>query len=154
MPRSDLPPLQSQGVVFDQEGCRAAGEAVKADLQQLSTLVGQETTIDIAAGDRFLIPQTGIAQFWTSSNTATVSSSTAFHTITCIRSGQFETGISLVTSANELVAYQEYFMGEIPVSQGNMIETSVVVTGAPSPTLSRDNFALRCKLTPAQFATR
>ena len=150
MPLSDLPPLQSQSAKFDAEGF----EAVKADLQSLSVLVGQETTIPVCGGDRLPMPETGTAQFWVSSNTATVSTATAYHTITCLRSGQSETGISLVTSANELVAYQEYFMGEIPVSQGNTIAVSVVVTGAPVPTLSSANFSLRCKLTPAQFATR
>jgi len=150
MPQSDLPPLQSQSAGFDEEGM----EAVKADLQTLSVMAQQDTTIHISAGDRFLVPRTGTAQFWTSCNTASVSSSTAYHTITCVRSGQSETGISLVTSANELVAYQEYFMGEIPVSQGNTIAVSVTVTGAPSPTLSSANFSLRCELTPTQSATR
>lgn len=149
-PSNDLPPLQSQSAKFDEPGF----EAVKADLQQISTVVGQEASISIAAGDRFSVPQTGIAQFWTICNTSTVSTATAYHTITCLRSGQDETGISLVTTDNELVAYQEYFMGEINVSQGNMIEVSVTVTGSPSPTLSSANFSLRCKLTPAQFATR
>ena len=150
MPPNNLPPLQSQSAKFDEPGF----EAVKADLQQLSTLVGQATSIPIAAGDRFLCPRTGTAQFWISSNTTTVSSAALYHTVTCVRSGQAETGISLVTSANEIVAYQEYFMGEIPVSQGNTIAVSVAVTGAPVPTLSSDNFSLRCELTPVQFATR
>ncbi len=150
MPPNSLPPLQSQSAKFDEPGF----EAVKADLQQLSTLVGQATSIDIAAGDRFLVPQTGTAQFWASSDTSTVSTATAYHTITCLRSGQSETGISLVTSANELVAYQEYFMGEIPVSQGNTVAVSVTVTGAPVPTLSSANFSLRCKLTPTQSPAR
>lgn len=140
----NLPPLQSQSAKFDAEGF----DAVKADLQQLSTLVRQETTIPIAAGDRFLVPRTGTAQFWISSNTSTVSSAALYHTVTCLRSGQSETGISLVTTANEIVAYQEYFMGEIPVSQGNIVSVSVAVTGAPVPTLSSDNFSLRCELTP------
>lgn len=148
--QNGLPPLQSQSAKFDEPGF----EAVKADLQQLSTLVRQDAAIDIAAGDRFLVPQTGIAQFWTSSNTTTVSSAALYHTVTCLRSGQSETGISLVTSANEIVAYQEYFMGEIPVSQGNTIAVSVTVTGAPVPTLSSANFSLRCKLTPTQAPTR
>lgn len=150
MPLNSLPPLQSQSAKFDEPGF----EAVKADLQQISTVVGQSAAISIAAGDRFLVPRTGTAQFWVSSNTATVSTAANYHTITCLRSGQAETGISLVTTANELVAYQEYFMGEIPVSQGNTIETSVVVTGAPVPTLSSANFSLRCELTPALTATR
>ena len=150
MPPNSLPPLQSQSAKFDDEGF----SAVKADLQQLSVLANRESTILIAAGDRFLVPETGTAQFWTSSNTATVSSAALYHTITCLRSGQAETGISLVTSANELVAYTEYFMGEIPVSQGNTVAVSVTVTGAPVPTLSSANFSLRCELTAAQFATR
>ena len=144
MPQNNLPSLQSQSAKFDTEGF----EAVKADLQQLSVVAEQDDSIIIAAGNRFLVPATGVAQFWTSSNTATVSSAANYHTITCLRSGQAETGISLVTSANELVAYQEYFMGEIPVSQGNTIAVSVTVTGAPVPTLSSDNFSLRCKITP------
>lgn len=147
---NSLPPLQSQSAKFDAEGF----EAVKSDLQQLSVLVRQDTAIPIAAGDRFLVPRTGIAQLFLSANLATVSSSTAYHTITCIRSGQSETGISLVTTANEIVAYQEYFMGEIPVSQGNTIAVSVSVTGAPVPTLSSDNFSLRCELTPTQSPLR
>ncbi len=150
MTLSSLPPLQSQSAKFDAPGM----EAVKADLQQLSVLTGRSTAISIATGDRFLSPRTGTAQFWISSNTATVSSAALYHTVTCLRSGQAETGISLVTTANELVAYQEYFMGEIPISQGNTIAVSVVVTGAPVPTLSSANFSLRCELTPAQSATR
>lgn len=150
MPQSNLPPLQSQSAKFDKEGF----EAVKADMQTLSVLANQDNTIHIAAGDRFLVPRTGIAQLFMSVNLATVSSSTAYHTITCVRSGQSETDITLVTTANELVAYQEYFMGEIPVSQGNTIAVSNTVTGAPSPTLSSDNFSLRCELTPTQSVTR
>lgn len=140
----NLPPLQSQSAKFDAPGF----DAVKADLQQLSNLVRQDESLAIAAGDRFLVPLAGVAQFWISSNTATVSSAAHYHTVTCLRSGQSETGISLVTTANELVAYQEYFMGEINVSQGNTIAVSVTVTGSPSPTLSSANFALRCQLTP------
>ena len=150
MPPNNLPPLQSQSAKFDEPGF----EAVKADLQQISTVVGQSAAMSIAAGDRFLCPRTGTAQFWISSNTATVSSAALYHTVTCVRSGQAETGISLVTTANEIVAYQEYFMGEIPVSQGNTIAVSVTVTGAPVPTLSSANFSLRCELTPALTATR
>lgn len=150
MPPSSFPSLQSQSAKFDADGFTA----VKADLQQLSVQVGQGTSIPIAAGSRFLVPRTGTAQFWVSSDTATVSSASAYHTITCLRSGQSETGISLVTSANELVAYQEYFMGEIPVSQGNTVAVSVSVTGSPAPTLSSANFSLRCELTPTQTVTR
>jgi hypothetical protein len=150
MTLNNLPPLQSQSANFDDHGF----QAVKADLQQLSTVLQRSTALSIAAGDRFLCPRTGTAQFWISSNTTTVSSAALYHTVTCLRSGQSETGISLVTNANEIVAYQEYFMGEIPVSQGNIVSVSVAVTGAPVPTLSSDNFSLRCELTPALSFTR
>lgn len=150
MVSKNLPPLQSQSAKFDEPGF----EAVKADIQQLATLVGQNNTLSLTGGSRLLMPKTGTAQFWISCDTATVSTATAYHTITCVRSGQSETGISFITTDNELVAYDELFAGEIPVSQGNTIAVSVSVTGSPSPTLSSDNFSIRCELTPAQFAVR
>jgi hypothetical protein len=72
---ASLPSLQSQSAKFDEEGFAA----VKADLQQLSVLARQSSTLSIAAGDRFLVPRTGTAQFWVSSNTATVSSAALYH---------------------------------------------------------------------------
>lgn len=149
MPQNDLPPLQSQNSKFDARGM----EDVKADLQTLSTLMRQDNVIHLSAGDRLVIPVDGTADLFTVSDTATVSSSTQYHTITCLRAGQAissvtDTANSLVTSANELVAYQEYYLGTVPVSQGNVVKVNVAVTGAPTPTLSSDNFSLRCTLTP------
>lgn len=152
MPQNDLPPLQSQDAVFDPENPSWL-EDLKADLNTISIMARREDTIHLSAGNRLIIPEDGTADIFTACDTATVSSSTAYHTITCLRSGQNITGItdnanSLLTTSNELVAYQEYFMGTVPVSQGNVIAINVAVTGAPSPTLSSDNFSLRCKLTP------
>lgn len=152
---NDLPPLQSQNSKFDARGF----EDVKTDLQTLSTSVRQDNVLHLTGGDRLVIPLNGNADIYTVPNQGTTSSSTAYHTITCVRSGQAfstftDSAISLLTTASELVAYQEYFMGTIPVSQGNVIAVNVAVTGAPTPLLSPDNFSLRCVLTAAQFATR
>lgn len=149
---NDLPPLQSQDAVFDPENASWL-EDIKADLNTLSIMARQESVIHLSGGDRLVVPVDGTANLYTYSDTATVSSSTAYHTITCLRSGQSISTItdqanSLVTTANELVAYQEYFMGTVPVSQGNVLAVNVSVTGSPTPTLSRDNFSLRCELTP------
>jgi hypothetical protein len=149
MPQNDLPPLQSQDSQFDAKGF----EDVKTDLQTLSILGRQERIIHLSGGDRLVVPVDGTANLYTVSDTATTSSSTAYHTITCLRSGQSISTITdnanaLVTTANELVAYEEYFMGTVPVSQGNVLKVNVAVTGAPTPTLSSDNFGLRCELTP------
>jgi len=134
-------------------------EDVKADLQTLSILSRRESLIHLSAGDRLVIPVDGNANIFLTPSLATVSSSTQYHTITCLRSGQAfstftDSAVTLLTTANELVAYREYFMGTIPVSRGNVIAANVAVTGAPTPTLSSDNFSLRCELTAAQYATR
>jgi hypothetical protein len=152
---NDLPPLQSQNSKFDADGM----EDVKADLQTLSILTRRDSLIHLSAGDRLVVPVDGNANIFLTPSLATVSSSTQYHTITCLRSGQAfstftDSAVSLVTSDNELVAYQEYFMGTIPVSRGNVISANVAVTGAPTPLLSSDNFSLRCELTAAQYATR
>lgn len=158
MAPNDLPPLQSQDAVFDAENPTWL-EDIKTDLQTLSILSRRESLIHLSGGDRLVVPVDGTANLYTVCNAATVSSSTQYHTITCLRSGQAlstftDTANTLVTSSNELVAYEEYFMGTIPVSQGNVLAVNVAVTGAPTPTLSNDNFSLRCELTPAQYATR
>lgn len=155
MQPNDLPPLQSQNSKFDADGM----EDVKADLQTLSTLVRRDNVLHLTGSDRLVVPEAGNADLYTVCDTATTSSSTAYHTITCLRSGQDIATITdqantLVTTANELVAYREYFMGTMPVTPGNVLAVNVAVTGAPSPTLSSANFSLRCELTVAQFAQR
>lgn len=142
MPRNKLPPLQSQDAKFDQDGF----EGVKTDLGNIALKIGQPETLYLSGANRIAIPRPGVAKIWAISDTATAaSSSTANHVITALKSGQ-ATDISLDSDDNEIVAYQQYFMGEIPVSQGNVISIEVTVTGSPSPTLSNDNFTVRCEL--------
>lgn len=142
MPQSNLPPLQSQDATFNEDGF----EAVKTDLGNMALQIGQRTVLHLSGAQRVAIPRAGVAKIFAQSDTATASSSsTANHVLTAMRSGQV-TDISLDSDDNEIVAYKEYFMGEIPVSQGSLISLEVTVTGSPSPTLSNDNFTVRCEL--------
>lgn len=149
MAQNDLPPLQSQDSKFDANGF----EDVKSDLQTLSILSRRENLIHLSGGDRVVVPIEGFANIYAVCDSSTTSSSTQYYTITCLRSGQdiasvTDTANTLVTSANELVAYEEVFMGTAPVSPGSVMAISSVATGAPSPTLSSANFSIRLELTP------
>jgi hypothetical protein len=139
---SNLPPLQSQNANFDDRGFAA----VKTDLQQLAQAIDSSGTTTLTGANRVLVPRSGVVNIFFSTDTATVSTSTAYHVITALRNGQSETGISINSFTNELVAYKEYYAGQRPVSQGNIIAISIAVTGSPSPTLSIDNITIRCEL--------
>jgi len=134
-------PLQSQDAKFDEDGF----EKVKTDLQQVATSLGDETVIHLS-GPRVMIPRAGVVNIFLTSDTTTSSSSTAYHVITCLRSGQDETGISFNTNTNELTAYEELYGGQVKASRGSVISVDISVTGSPSPTLSNDNFTIRCEL--------
>jgi len=139
---SNLPPIQSQEAKFDERGF----EAFKTDLQQIAQSINFSNKTHLTGGDRLLVPRAGVANVFFATNTATSSSSTAYHVITAIRSGQVDAGISINTFTNELVAYKEYYAGQFAVSRGTILALTVAVTGAPTPTLSNDNFTIRCEL--------
>lgn len=139
---SNLPPLQSQDAHFDENGF----ESIKTDLQQIAMAIDVSKRTSLSGGDRVMVPRAGVVNIFMVCDTATSSSSTAYHVLTALRNGQDETGISINSYTNELVAYKEYYMGQRPVSQGNVVSIDIAVTGSPSPTLSNDNFTIRCEL--------
>jgi hypothetical protein len=140
---SEYPPLQSQNASFDADGF----EAVKTDLQQMALQVNRGAPLLLNGQDRIFIPRAGRVSCFMVANLATVSSSTAYHLFQILRSGQAESGIVVDTRASELVAYREVSLGQVTVSQGTLLQLSISVTGAPTPTLSTANIALRCELT-------
>lgn len=140
---SEYPPLQSQNAPFTEEGF----EQVKTDLQQVALQINRGDPVMLNGSDRIFIPKAGRAACFMVANQSTVSSSTAYHLFQVLRSGQAESGIVVDTRAAELVAYREVSLGEVDVSQGTLLEVSITVTGAPAPTLSTANIALRCELT-------
>jgi hypothetical protein len=140
---SDFPPLQSQQAKFDAIGF----EQVKTDVQQIALQVNQGEPMLLSGYDRIFIPRAGRARCFGIATLSTVSSSTAYHLLSVLRSGQSESGITVDTRAAELVAYREFSLGEVDVSQGTLLQLDIAVTGAPAPTLSSANIALRCELT-------
>ncbi len=140
---SEYPPLQSQNATFDAEGF----EEVKTDLQQMALQVNQGKPLLLNGMDRIFIPRAGRAACFLVANLATVSSSLNYHLFQILRSGQAESGIIVDTRAAELSAYVAVSLGEVDASQNTMLEVSITVVGAPVPTLSSANIALRCELT-------
>lgn len=139
-----FPPLQSNNAQFDATGF----EAVKTDLKVMVTRIGVGQDLHLTGADRVMAPVQGRATCFMASDTATVSSSANYHLFKVLRGGQDETGISIDTRVNELVAYKEYCLGEVSVGPGGHLKVSIAVTGAPVPTLSAANITLRCVLSP------
>lgn len=139
--------LQSQDTAFDASG----HEAMKADLVSIvQQLNATGTVLRFSGADRLLIPVSGRARIFACSNTTTVSTGIAYHTIKILRSGVSDGTLSsgIVTSNAELTAYVQVCLGEVNVSNGTMLELSVVATGAPAPTLTTANFTIRADVSP------
>lgn len=139
-----FPPLQSGNAQFDAPGF----EAVKTDLKQIVTRIGDAQDLYLSGAERVMAPAQGLATCFMASDTATVSSSTNYHIFKVLRGGQDESGISIDTRVNELAAYKEYCLGQVFVGQGGVLKVDIAVTGAPVPTLSVANITLRCVLSP------
>ena len=109
--------------------------------------VNQGKPLFLNGQDRVFVPRAGRAACFLVANLSTVSTSLNYHLFQVLRGGQAESGIIVDTRAAELSAYVAVSLGEVDVSQNTLLEVSIAVTGAPAPTLSSANIALRCELT-------
>lgn len=140
--------LQSTASQFDAAGF----EAVKTDLQHLALNV-PSAIIRLAGADRFDCPVAGSATVYCVSDTATVGDNgTNYHTVSILKSGGSPGTSTSTKLGTQIGQYQELTLGTFPVSRGNLLKLSVAVTGAPTPTLSVANFALRCDINPSATA--
>lgn len=138
-------PLVSQAARFDAEGF----ELLKQDMRSTSQLLASSNVIYLSGADRICIPVQGRARFWCVSDTATVGSTgAAYHVLSLLRNGQSEAVVTVDTRNAEIDQYGANYLGEITVSPNSFCRLNVAVTGAPAPTLSTTNFALRCELSP------
>jgi hypothetical protein len=123
-------------------------DALKLDVETLGRQLNTASTIFLS-GPRVVMPKSGSVVVRAVSNTATAGSTgLAYHVFKVLRSGQDE-GRSYDTRNFELAAYSLAYFGTLKVGTGDVLTVSVAVTGAPSPTLTSDNFTLSCELTPA-----
>jgi hypothetical protein len=97
------------------------------------------------------VPLAGVLDVYAVPVRASVSDASNYHTIRILRSGADETGQFWDTRplfSGELTAYSQIYFGQLNVGQGDVIQVQVTVTGAPTPVLYPDDFAIRCELTP------
>lgn len=142
---SKPPPIRSADAVFDADGF----ETVKADITTLALASAQGTTVYLGGPTRVQVPLPGVADVYVVSDTATAGSTgAAYHVVRCLRCGQDSSGRKVDTRQAELPAYSLRFLGQFTVGQGDVLALSLVVTGAPVPTLTLDNLTMRVDLTP------
>jgi len=138
-------PLTSLNAPFDAAGF----ESVKADLQMLALQDEVAAYLHLSGPNRVLVPLAGSAFVYAVTDTATASSGAGDnHVLKCLRSGQDESGLSQSSVNAEYIAYREMYLGRFDVGQGDVLKLSLTVTGAPSPTLTADNFTMRVALRP------
>lgn len=143
---SKPPPIRSSDAALDVDGF----ETVKADINTLALAIAQPTTLYLGGPTRMQVPVPGIADVYLVSNLSTAGSTGVnYHIVRCLRSGQDSSGRKVDTRQAELPAYSIRFLGQFTVGQGDILALSLVVTGAPVPTLTLDNLTMRVDLTPS-----
>jgi hypothetical protein len=104
-----------------------------------------------------VIPFEGNLTAYIVCDTTTVSSAGNFHEVTLTRNGHKDFPITISTdptTGSEIGAFKQKHLGSIAhAGVGDVIETSVTVTGSPSPMLSSDNFTIRLVLQPLKKLT-
>lgn len=139
---------KSPGRHFDQKDPSGWVDAVRQDMRNLGKAVGSAPLY--LSGPRVIVPLQGLSQItanvWAVTDTATAGSDGSnFHTLAAMRSGNL--GNAIDSSAAEFPAYGPMWLGEFPVGFGDLLALSLVVTGAPVPVLTLDNFTVLAILT-------
>lgn len=122
---------------------------IRDDIQRLSALVTKNVTRAYSSGGfRLPSPSGGIADIWAVSDTASAGSTGAnYHVLALRRNGVAVGTMTYDTRRVEVSAFGGgCYLGQVAVSEGDLLSVSVTVTGAPAPTLSTANFCLRCQI--------
>jgi hypothetical protein len=137
--------LQSVNSTFDAAGF----ETVKSDLQHLA-LSTPSSLVRLSGADRFDCPVSGNARVYCVSDTSTVGDGAgANHVVSVLKSGGSPGTPISTAGGTQIKQYTELFLGQFPVTVGNLLKLNVAVTGGPTPTLSTANFSLRCDIAPS-----
>jgi len=120
---------------------------VRDDIQRLAGQVTKSVTANLGSGNhRLTATLPGIARVFAISDTATAGSTGAnYHTLSLLRNGLAPITLTYDTRRVEVPKYLGgCYLGEIPVTSGDILALNLVVTGAPAPTLTTANFCLLC----------
>lgn len=118
---------------------------IRDDIQRLAGLVTKNfTTVLSSGGWRLPMTATGIASLWAISDTPTTGSTgISYHVLTMTRNGIVVGNITYDTRRAEIPAYRGgCYLGQVAVSNGDVLAVSIAVTGGPAPTLTTANFCL------------
>jgi hypothetical protein len=132
-----------------QDAINDALDQLKTDIQQLAGLTSKGETTAVSSGNfRLVVPRSGIIRVSVISDTATAGSTGAiYHTLSLRRNGVAANTQTADTRRAEVPAYLGgAYLGEAAVAAGDVISAFIVVTGAPSPTLTTANLCLSCTL--------
>lgn len=113
------------------------------DVQRLAQRPMESVTMT-SGSYRAVAETAGIARVWAISDTATAGSTGVdYHTLAITRNGVAPVTTTYDTRRTEIPRYLGgVYLGEITVSQGDVLAVSVTVGGAPAPTLTTANFSL------------
>lgn len=129
------------------EQVNAALQLVRDDLTRLSG-DGSVKTVLTSGCFRLVSTATGRMDVWAISDTATAGSTgAAYHTLSIKVNGLTPLAQTYDTRRQEIPAYRSgVFLGQITVGYGDVVSVTIVVTGAPAPTLTTANFCVLATL--------
>ena len=128
------------------EWAASVNEALELIVDDLQRLAGRtESSLPVASGTyRMVMPANGQARVYAICDTAT-SGSDAFNYVALqlSRNGTLPLTLTYDSRRTEVFAYMGgIYLGEMPVSTGDVVAVAININGAPSPVLTTDNFSL------------
>ena len=148
-------PVSSLSASSDGEDTQDSLNSLRDDIQRLSGGTQINKQVLISGYQRICVPYTGQLRLMAYSDAAsTGSSGVNFMKIYGIKNGVGTSttgmggnGIVYDTSRKEVPLFQPgFYLGEIGVAQGDVIQVGVATTGAPTVPLAASNFTLLCTL--------
>jgi hypothetical protein len=139
---------QSAWPTLKDSDTNAWSKTVGQDLRTIAMrMQAMQSPTPITGGYRASMPYAGVCDVYARSDTATAGSNgTNYHIVNATQNGQAYLANQTDTRQHEIAAYTDLYLGQFKVGQGDVIAIKVAVTGAPSPTLSVNNFSIRCNL--------
>lgn len=122
----------------------AALQLVRDDVQRLSGQGVTGKTIVTSGTYKLVCPASGRLDVWAVSDTATAGSTGVdYHVLSVRVNGLAPITQTYDTRRQEVPAYRGgVFLGQITVGYGDVVSVTIVVTGAPAPTLTTANISV------------
>lgn len=122
---------------------------IRDDIQRLSGEGGTTKRVLTSGNYRMVCPVAGIMDLWALSDTATAGSTGVnYHTLGSTVNGFAQVTQTYDTRRQEIPSFKGgCYLGRLSVGYGDVVVVTLIVTGAPAPTLTTANFSLLAQLT-------